>query len=305
MKVFVSLVLGASLLASALVQATEIIHYDNKPVTIKLHKGEERMIQFGDHVEVGITKGQQLKRLFRVQSAQGAVHFLPHEEFGRQRVQIKRLSDGRVILLDLISEPKPKRSDDLEDVKVLLDSENVVAEEDMQESDDSNGNGYQDIIITPVDLTRYVSQRLYGPTRLQKDLQGITESAIDVEGAIRIFKGENKLNTVSKAVVAYSGGGHNIAGIMIRNISNKSVQLDYLDLNLPFSHATFQHHALAPAGYPGDSTVMYLVTERSLKEALHPWTYYRDLQAEAKALAIANEERNRKAVDPYETNLDH
>src|SRR5690554_6847347 len=82
--------------------ATEIIHYENIPVTIELRQGEERTIHFGDHVQVGMTKGQQLKKLFRVQSAQGAIHLLPYQPFDKQRIQVKRL-DGRVVLLDLIA----------------------------------------------------------------------------------------------------------------------------------------------------------------------------------------------------------
>ena len=59
--------------------------------------------------------------------------------------------------------------------------------------------------------------------------------------------------------------------------------LDYLDLNLPFSHVTFQHHKLNPHGLPGDSTVLYLITEEPLKKALYPWTYYQDLEMESLA----------------------
>lgn len=290
MKLFKPLILCVSLAASMLAQATEIIIYENKPVIIKLHQGEERSIQFGDHVEVGITKGQQMKRLFRVQSAQGAVHFLPYEEFDRQRVQIKRLTDGRVILLDLIASPKPEGAEELESVKILLESENAISVDEASKSELFESH----LLITPVDLTRYVSQRLYGPTRLHHDVPGISESAVDVVGAIRIFRGEAKLKTLAKAVVAYSGGGYNIAGILIRNTSDTSVSLDYLDLNLPFTQATLQHHSLSPAGSPGDSTVLYLVTERSLKEALQPWTYFHDLEAERKAMEGSRAEINKQ-----------
>lgn len=300
MKLAQSLALGLSLMASLMAQATEIVIYENKPVTIKLHKNEERMIQFGDHVEVGITKGQQMKRLFRVQSAQGAVHFLPYEAFERQRVQIKRVTDGRVILLDLIASEKPKGAGELEDMKIILASENVVEETTEQSS---SSTVYDGPVVTPVDLTRFVAQKLYGPSRLQNDVAGITETAVDVEGSIRLFKGANKLATTARAVVAYAGGGYNIAGILVRNVSAEPIQLDYLDLNLPFSHATLQHHALAPAGTPGDSTVLYLVTERSLKETLQPWTYYHDIEAERKARELAAAQKARQANTLLEDSL--
>lgn len=260
--------------------ATEIIHYTNLPVTIELRKGEERSIQFGDHVQVGITKGQQIKNLFRVQSAQGAVHFLPYDEFDKQRVQVKRLTDGRVILIDLIAGKEDPSGKPLEDIRILLESENVIPEDERQVPD-----APMDIpVITPVDLTRFTAQRLYGPTRLHRDRSGITEATMEVKGAVRVFKGENKYKTYSKPILAYQGGGYYLAAIHIKNISEYDVKLSYLDLNLPFSHATFQHHMLYPNGTPGDSTVLYLITEKPLKETLYPWTYYQNFKSEAEEM---------------------
>ena len=153
------------------VGATEIIHYQNKPVTIELHAGEERSIQFGDHVQVGITKGQQTMKLFRVQSAQGAVHFLPYREFEKQRVQIKRVSDGRIILVDLMATaPIGENTAPLEDVRLLLEEENEVPEDIKKEE---KAKKQKAAVISPVDLTRYAAQRLYGPTRLHNDKPGI------------------------------------------------------------------------------------------------------------------------------------
>lgn len=119
-------------LYSVPLSATEILHYSNMPVTIELRVGEERSIQFGDHVQVGVTRGQKVKKQFRVQSAQGAVHFLPYEEFDKQRVQIKRITDGRVILLDLIATKAKPKTKPLENIRLVLDSENVVDEIDSQ-----------------------------------------------------------------------------------------------------------------------------------------------------------------------------
>lgn len=271
------LILCACLVVSFNAAATEIIHYENIPVTVYLHVGSERSLKFGDHVKVGITKGQQIKKLFRHQSAQGVVHFLPYEEFDKQRVQIKRLTDGRVILLDIIAEKVDTKAIPLEDLRFILESENEVIEEKMvQENDKSKLK-----VITPVDLTRFAAQRLYGPTRLHKGIPGITEVTLGFDGAIRIFKGINKLKTVSKPVVAYQGGGYYLAGIYIKNIEDHMIQLNYLDLNLSFSHATLQHHKLYPSGTPGDSTILYLISEKPLKEVLYPWSYYQDLRADA------------------------
>lgn len=280
-------------ISTASSRAEEIIHYQNVPVTIQLHNGQERSIQFGDHVKIGMTKGQKIKRLFRVQSAQGAVHFLPYKTFDKQRIQVQRLTDGKVILLDLVSYDADTP---LENMRIVLESENVVSDEDKELSSPESSSP----VITPVHLTRYASQRLYGPSRLHNDVRGITQKSVGVSGAVKIFSGQNKFRTLSTPLVAYQGGGHYLSAIHIKNVTREEVSLNYLNLNIPFSHATFQHHKLHPNGTPGDSTVLYLISEKKLKETLYPWTYYQDLKAEVtekirqEKLAEEQKKRNRQ-----------
>jgi len=259
--------------------AEEIIHYKNRPVTIQLVEGEERSIEFGSHVQVGLTRGQQEGALFRVQSAQGFLHIKPNETFPEQRIQVRRVSDGRVILLDLISEKRtPDAIAALEPVKILLEKDNVVEGQTYEEAVSGEaGEGIADApVITPVELVRYASQRLYGPPRLHRDIPGITDTPLGVNAFIKLFQGENKYKTSVKPIVAYRGGPYYLCALYIKNISNAAIKLDYLDINLPFSTATFQHHTLQRNGIPGDSTVLYLVSEEPLKSTLHPWTYYHD-----------------------------
>jgi len=265
--------------------ATEIIHYKNVPVSIELRKGEERSIQFGDHVKIGITQGQKAKRLFRIQAAQGTVHILAYKKLqNKERIQFKRISDGRVILIDFISTDDSTEGPLLENVEIVLESENVI---DVATRDSVN-TAYDIPGVSPVEMTRFVSQKLYGPTRLLKDVPGIVEITVGIKGQVKIFKGKNKYKTVSEPIIAVQGGGYYLTGIHIKNTSDEEVELDYRELNLPFSHATFQHHRLSPSSTPGDSTVLYLVFDRPLKESLYPWTYYKDRREE---LAREKEER--------------
>lgn len=278
-------------LSTPSVFATQIIHYKNKPVTIELRKGEERSLDFGAHVKIGITKRQQVKKLFRAQSAQGVVHFLAYDKFDKQRIQIKRLTDGRVILLDLIATKAKKKSEPLEDIRIILESDNVIK---------SSTDSTPDIdfhVITPIDLTRHAAQKLYGPSRLHKDIPGIMESTTGVKERVYIFKGENKYATTSRVVLAYEGGGYHMAAIHIKNITQKKIPLSYFDINIPMSHATFQHHMLAANGVPGDSTILYLVSHEDLKTTLYPWTYYQDLKFEAEEKVRLDKEKKKTKVE--------
>tara|TARA_R110001592_G_scaffold316364_1_gene592804 strand:+ start:39029 stop:39901 length:873 start_codon:yes stop_codon:yes gene_type:complete len=280
-----------SIVGSSSAFAKEIIHYKNVPVTITLTEGEERSIEFGDHVQVGMTKGQQEGDLFRVQSAQGFIHIKPNKVFTTQRVQIKRITDGRVILLDLVSSPKSQDSlANLEPVQILLDEENIAGGQTIETIEEGKSSLPEEPSITPVELVRYASQRLYGPTRLHHDVRGIIDTPLGLKESIRVFKGEAKYKTVSTPIVAYRGGAYYLAGIYIKNTSAEKLQLDYLDLNLPFHTATFQHHTLESNGVPGDSTILYLVSEEPLKNILQPWTYYHDLR-EAERARLAELEK--------------
>ena len=82
----------------------------------------------------------------------------------------------------------------------------------------------------------------------------------------------------------------------IKNETDKNIELSYFDINLPMSHATFQHHNLSANGRPGDSTILYLVSQEPLKKSLYPWTYYQDLKLEAEEKVRADKEREDEAA---------
>lgn len=253
--------------------ATEVVHYTNKPVVVELHAGQERKIQFGDHVKVGVTRQQEVEKQFRVQSAQGAVLIRPEKPFERERVVIKRITDGKVVLLDLIATPTPAKADPLEDMRIYLENENTI-EQEVQQSEQAVAKHQPQ--VTPITLTRYAAQKLYAPTRLHKEIPGISEANLNdmLNQEVRAFKGLNRVQTHAKPVLAYKANNLYVVALLVRNTTHENVTLNYLDINLPFTHATFQHHQLSRTGTAGDRTILYLVNDRPLTETLVPWTYY-------------------------------
>jgi len=269
----------AALVSAAAANAVEIIHYDNAPVTINLQTGVERTIQLGDHVQVGVSPQQEMQRLFRVQSAQGAVHILPNKDFESQRIQLRRMTDGQIILVDLISSAPAEGAEPLESVRVYVQGEDELPK---SESDVADVNvAAKAAPVTPVTLTRYAAQRMYAPSRLHRDDPRIsTANLSDLQGkAVRALRGIAGVHTETTPVIAYRAGNLQLAALLVRNTAATGVKLNYMDVNIPFSHVTYQHHNLAPAGQPGDRTIMYVVNNRPLSETLVPWTYYTDLAA--------------------------
>lgn len=260
--------------------AEKIVHYEYVPFTVYLEVGKERSISFGDHVQVGMSKGLQVKKLFRHQSAQGVLHLLANEVFEKQRIQVRRMSDNRIIFIDLIGTDKDMGIETGESIRVLMPDENKAPSDSGSNGQKSPANSLFNYStkkgITPVDLTRFAAQKLYGPKRLHKEDSRISPVNIPNHSGINIFKGKNKHVTYAKSVLGYQANGNYLTVILIKNMSPEEVNLSYLDLNIPFDYATFQHHKLGPKNTGTDNTVLYLISKQSMEETLFPWTYYLD-----------------------------
>lgn len=278
-KIRTALVYLAAAICAGAAHATEIIHYDNIPVTIMLQNGVERTIQMGDHVQVGVTPAQEMKRLFRVQSAQGAVHIKPNQAFDRERIQLRRIGDGQVVLIDLVSKERAVQGVDLsEAIRIYVAGEDTLVTD---ESDVEPVNQRAETPVTPITLTRYAIHQMYAPQRLHTADYRISPANINnlMDKQVRAFKGINAVNTLTTPVMAWRAGKWHLAAVLVRNTTQAPIQLSYMDINVRFTHATYQHHKLAPAGQAGDRTIMYLVNDRPLNETLVPWAYYSDLAA--------------------------
>lgn len=251
------------------IKAQEIIQYNGKPVTIELKVGQERSINFGAHVQVGTTQLQKQRNLFRTQTAQGYVHIRANKEFEGERIQVKRMDNGTLMLIDVTAR---SQGDFNEEVRIMTPDQDKITKVGQSNSDNERIGGAKP--ITPVELTRYAAKQLYSPTRLIQPVVGINPASLGIKGDVKIFKGLNRMRITATPLFALEGGGYYLTAIHLVNISPEIVQLDYLDLNLPFTHATYQHHTLHPSSSAGNDTALYLVSKTPLTQMLVPWDYY-------------------------------
>ena len=264
--IITSLVLTAMLSFTA--NAAQIIQYTGTPITIELTIGEERSINFGAHVQVGTTPSQKQRNLFRLQTAQGYIHIKANREFESERIQVKRLDNGTLMLIDLSA--RRIRGFE-EEVRIITPDQNKVSVNALASDVAKLGGAGH---ITPVELTRYAAKKLFAPTRLDKPVAGITAAPLGVKGEIKLFKGLNRKYVSATPLFAIQGGGYFLTAIHLQNKAPHRVTLSYLDINLPFTHATFQHHTLQHMGLAGEDTALYLVSDKPISQTLIPWDYF-------------------------------
>jgi integrating conjugative element protein (TIGR03749 family) len=245
------LVLG---LSNDPVYAEQVVEWRNVPIPIVLTVGEERVLAFPDHVEVGVPAS--LTSAFRTQSTGGTVLWLARQPFETQRLQVRFLTTGHVMLFDVTAvEAPPTEGAGTEPVRVVIPdalTEGAGA--------DASRSG-----VTPVTLTRFAAQQLYAPARLLSVIPGIRRVPMGVPESIVLYRHEL---IAAQPLASWQGGGYFVTAVKLTNSSYERLILDPRELRGHFVTATFQHNSLGPRGSLSDITVVYLVTDRPFATAI-------------------------------------
>ncbi|MBT2375331.1 TIGR03749 family integrating conjugative element protein [Pseudomonas fluorescens] len=242
-------------------QATEVLRWDRLPLSIPLVVGQERVIFVDRSVRVGLPA--ELERVLRVQSTDGAVYLLAHDEVTPSRVQLQDIETGELILLDVSAAPATNTvggSTPLEPIKIVSALAGAT-EQDVP--------AHSVATPIPVVLTRYAAQNLYAPLRTVEALPGVRRAKLPADLPLHGLL-PNQLIDV-RPLAAWKLGHHWVSALHLRNQSTAWIALDPRELQGDFVAATFQHANLGPRGRATDTTVLYLVTQgRELSKALLP-----------------------------------
>lgn len=79
--------------------ATEVVLWENIPLPVTLHVGQERIVDVGKPVRIGYPA--TLEGKVRLQSAGGKVFLLANTAFPATRIQLRDIGSGELILLDI------------------------------------------------------------------------------------------------------------------------------------------------------------------------------------------------------------
>lgn len=233
--------LGLLCVVSRLSAEAATVEWRNVPLSIVLPVGHERVVSFPDHVQVGVPAALSDKTL-RTQSVGGTVLWLAHEPFGPLRFQVRLLTTGHVLLIDLTAVESEEAN--VDPIEIALSSERTQDEAARR----SPG---------PVELTRFASQQLYAPERVVTSLLGVRRVPMALEEDVRLYRAGD---VYGLALGSWQAGEFFVTAVMLTNRARERLTLDPRLLRGSFVAATFQHNSLGPAGSRSDTTCVYLVT---------------------------------------------
>jgi integrating conjugative element protein (TIGR03749 family) len=231
----------------------ETVEWRNVPIPLELRVGEERVVGFPDHVQVGVPAALT-PDVFRTQSTAGTALWLARRPFGPQRVQVRLLSTGEIMLFDVTAvEGGPFAR---EPVAVVFPGEAVQS--GFGEAEDRRRLG-------PVQLTRFVAQQLYAPERLLRDVPGIRRVPMGVPETIPLYR---DAQVIATPLASWRGGDLFVTAVKLRHLGRERVTLDPRLLRGRFVTAAFQHNSLGAAGSRSDTTCVYVVSEEPFLESI-------------------------------------
>ncbi|EPE4171415.1 TIGR03749 family integrating conjugative element protein [Yersinia enterocolitica] len=236
--------------------ATEVVQWENIPLPVTLHIGQERIVDVGKAVRIGYPA--TLEGKVRLQSAGGKVFLLANTAFPATRIQLRDTRSGELILLDIQA---TQNTEPLEPVQISYapqTSTTIKTPAPVTVSTES----------LPVLLVRYATQNLYAPLRTVEPLPGVTPAPVRLAKRITTLLPQQPVTAIPLA--SWQVNATTVTAIRLQNRSGQRITLDPRELQGQFTAAAFQHDWLGPHGLAEDTTVVYLVTEGPVSRALLP-----------------------------------
>lgn len=234
-------------------RATQVVEWQNVPIPVTLTVGEERVLAFPDHVEVGVP-ATLTPAEFRTQSTGGTVLWLARAPFEVQRLRVRLIDTGHVLLFDVQAVNPPAGTN--EPLRVVF-PDAVLDGLSLESGDDR--------ALTPVTLTRFAAQQLYAPQRTLRPIAGVRRVPMGIPASLPLYRDSR---IVARPLARWQGGGYYVTAVKLENTGRERLFLDPRDLRGRFLTATFQHNSLGPQGSRSDTTCVYLVTEQPLASSV-------------------------------------
>ena len=227
----------------------ERLVWDKAPLQIALGIGpdREKSVTFPAPMHIGIP--QDIAHLLRVQTVGRTSYFTALAPFARTRVVAEDRATGAVILLDLTA---AKDSGSTHPVAIVVPPTPV----------ESAGDADTQSPVDMVTLTRFAAQQLYAPRRLAMQHPAIRRVLVDTSPIGDLYAGAGIRATPA---AQWRSEDFHLTAVVLQNLRPEAIELDPLQVRGRWRAITFQHGRLHAHGSEADTTVAYLVCERSFE----------------------------------------
>ena len=264
-KLTKSLISSLALCVSSISAAELLMQWQRIPLRVDLHIGQERILFLDKNVQVGVPS--ELDNKLEVQSVGGAVYLKAKKAFPVNRLQLRDIETGQIILVDLKSKVGKEK---LDAIRIIFDEKvtNNAEKVDQTSVSDEEVAPIKNALPVPAAITRYAAQSLYAPLRTVEPLPGIQRVAMKLPKSLPTLL--PNLAVQATPLESWGMDGYVVTAVRIKHLEKRRVDLDPRYLQGHFYSATFQHNWLGEYGTPEDTTTVYLVTQGSPNKAIIP-----------------------------------
>ena len=261
----------AAVLAAGLAWAAhgETVRWERTPIPLRLEVGRERMVVFPSGGEVGLPRALAESGSLRVDMVNDTGYWNAYAAFEPHRVPV-RLADGTTVLFD-VSAGAAASGESGGTLRV------VRAGDAVDVADDAAGDAEGERVLR---LIRFAVQQDYAPARVAAGLPGAVRVDIAAAGDLaELYRHADGEWLAVAPRAAWRAGGLHVTGLEFVNTGDAPVRLDPrllqhaagVEVNgfaRRFVAAGWLAAELAPAGRPGSSTMVYVVTRRPFAEVV-------------------------------------
>ena len=261
---------AAALLLGGTAAHAETVRWERAPIALRLEVGRERMVAFPLGGDVGIPRALVDAGALRVDFVNDTAYWNAYAPFEAHRVPV-RLADGTTVLFDVSAgEAAPGAAPGVLRVVRAGDGGAATAGE-------AAGPSEGERVLR---LIRFAVQQDYAPARVAGTLPGAVRGTVEVDGDLsRLYRHADagRLEVLPRAT--WRALGLHVTGLEFVNAGDDPVALDPRLLQHAAGVAVNGHArrfvaagwlaaGLAPAGRPGSSTMVYVVTRRPFAETV-------------------------------------
>lgn len=237
-------------ISSASIHAVEIesVEYSGLPLDLSVPTNSERLVRFPSPVIVDIP--QDLDDKLETEIIDNKVFWKAERPFSRTRIKVKTMDQPpRWFILYLSGTDSAPSTP----IQVQRRAEPIP-------SPSSSAS-----VPEPIALSRWASQWVYAPKRLQKAFPGAVSTYVDKTPTLRLFYGAGIEVT---PIAAWRTHRWHLTVVSIRNLTDQLIEWEPTSVRGHWYAATPQHGWLDPKGSETDQTYLYLVSKQPWGKSL-------------------------------------